>query len=237
MKIRLLLLMICSSLSAMHAEPQPFAEIISEEQAWENYKWEALTHLKSFEGWCTMEKASKMMDLILETKPKICVEIGVFAGASVYPTACALKYIGQGQIFGIDPWSNSESVKAFEENDENYNWWNKLDHEDIYRQYLGMINGYDLNAFATTMRTTSKAAVNYFPDESIDILHIDGNHSPMIALEDAKMYLPKVKKGGYIWFDDADWHETTIAVAFLKEHCFLDEAGSVGTHVALFRKL
>lgn len=83
---------------------------------------------------------------------------------------------------------------------------------------------------------TSEQAVLQFPDESINILHIDGNHTEQIALADAKMFLPKVKKGGYIWFDDVNWSSTNKAVQFLTENCTLDETRSTSMYF-LFKKL
>jgi len=70
----------------------------------------------------------------------------------------------------------------------------------------------------------------------IDILHIDGNHFEDIALGDAEIWLPKVKKGGYIWFDDANWPETRRAVQFMKENCDLDMERSIGDDCYLFQK-
>jgi len=46
---------------------------------------------------------------------------------------------------------------------------------------------------------TSEQASSEIPE--IDILHIDGNHQDA-ALLDVELYFPKVKSGGYIWFDD-----------------------------------
>ena len=46
------------------------------------------------------------------------------------------------------------------------------------------------------MRITGLQALDLFADESIDILHVDGNHTENVALNDAKQYLPKVKKEG-----------------------------------------
>ena len=51
----------------------------------------ALQAMKELEGWCTDNKASILIDLILESKPTIIVEIGVFGGKSLVPMAFALK--------------------------------------------------------------------------------------------------------------------------------------------------
>ena len=89
------------------------------------------------------------------------------------------------------------------------------------------------------MKMTSEEALQHFADESIDILHIDGNHTADVALSDAYMWLPKVKKGGYIWFDDANWPTTAKAGAYLREHCTLNPSRSFfseGVECLLFEK-
>jgi len=70
--------------------------------------------------------------------------------------------------------------------------------------------------------TTSEAAPR-IPD--IDILHVDGNHSEEISFSDVLKWVPLVKKGGFIIFDDMAWYEnnrftTEKAVSWLDEHCF-----------------
>jgi predicted O-methyltransferase YrrM len=202
---------------------------------WEQYKAETLPHLRLIEGWCTPEKADKMMDLIYETHPQICVEIGVFGGSSIFPTAKALKYLGKGVVFAIDPWQNEECVKGYSPSNPNFRWWYEAPLPDIYQHFLNNLQRYDLFAYCPILRMTSAWAVQLFSDESIDILHIDGNHTEEAALEDATLYLPKVKKGGYIWFDDIDWESTKKAGQYLKEHCRLDQTRSTKSY-ALFQK-
>lgn len=64
-----------------------------------------------------------------------------------------------------------------------------------------MINSGD---FCYGMCMSSRHALSHFMNESIDILHINGNHTEANALADVQMFLPKLKKGGYLWFDDVN---------------------------------
>jgi len=187
-------------------------------------------------GWCSREKAEKLMDLIFDTHPKICVEIGVFGGSSIYPTVSALKYLNEGVVYAIDPWSKEECLKGYTPGDPNYVWWSNLNIEGIYQAFQTMLKRFDLVPFCKTLRMSSEQAVLYFQDGSIDILHIDGNHTQEVALADVKMFLPKVKKGGYIWFDDVNWSSTNKAVKYLTENCTFEEARSTSS-CFLFRKL
>ena len=202
---------------------------------WNRYEEQTIKQLVHIPGWCSEEKAKKMMDLIYETHPKICVEIGVFGGSSIYPTASALKYLGAGVVHAIDPWAKDDCLEGYTPDDPNYQWWGKLDLDQVYNNFKLMLNYYSISPFCQVMRMTSKAALSHFENESIDILHIDGNHTEQVALADAEMYLPKVKMGGYIWFDDVNWVTTNKAVAYLMRSCTIDFSRSTAT-CYLFKK-
>jgi hypothetical protein len=49
--------------------------------------------LPSLEGWCSREKALNFIELVLEMEPDVCVEIGAFGGASVFPVASDFNYV------------------------------------------------------------------------------------------------------------------------------------------------
>ncbi|HRW58642.1 MAG TPA: class I SAM-dependent methyltransferase, partial [Chlamydiales bacterium] len=192
-------------------------------------------YLNKIEGWCTDEKAELIVDLVLKTKPTVCVEIGVFGGASVIPFASALKINQQGFIYAIDPWSNAECLENYENmNDPNYAWWSKVDLNYVYHSYLAMIRKFEIIPYCKTMKMTSKDALHHISEE-IDILHIDGNHSEESSSFDVYNYFPKVKKGGYVLFDDANWATTTKAYQYLEERCEIIKKVDNGNCV-LFKK-
>jgi hypothetical protein len=193
---------------------------------WQNYQKEVLSVQATLPGWCVKEKATKMMDLIYEVKPEVCVEVGVFGGSSLFPTACALQYLGHGQVYAIDPWANLECLEGYSDQDPNYLWWNMINLEQIYQDFRTVLYRFRLDPYCVVMRTTGEKALESFADGSIDILHIDGNHTEEVALKDAQMYLPKMKAGGYIWFDDINWSSTKKAWEYLSLHCIKDEERS-----------
>ncbi|MEN9344271.1 MAG: hypothetical protein RLZZ453_1058 [Chlamydiota bacterium] len=205
--------------------------------SWEDYKGKALLHQHEADGWCSVEKASKMMDLIYSVHPTVCVEVGVFGGSSIYPTAMALSYLNEGKVYAIDPWEHAPCQVGYDTSNPNYIWWTQVNLEQIYCNFLRLLKRHQLTSFCQPMRMTSQKAVHFFDDESIDILHIDGNHTEEVALEDAMTWLPKVKPGGYIWFDDVNWSSTAKAVAYLEEHCDIDFEHSIGNSCLLFHKL
>ena len=182
-------------------------------------KQEVCAVLPSLEGWCSKEKAIAFIDLVLDTKPEICVEIGVFGGSSLFPVASALKYLGKGVVIGIDPWDKIECIKYFDpiEDADHLKWWGSLNINYIYQSYNNMLRKHKLEDAVETIRSTSELAASAV--EEIDILYLDGNHGEFCSLQDVELYFPKVKRGGYIWMNDTLWKERQDAVERLAESC------------------
>jgi hypothetical protein len=190
--------------------------------SWEKYKEKVLSHQNKVWGWCTQDKATRLMDLIYDTHPSTCVEIGVFGGSSIYPTACALKYQRQGVVWAIDPWTSDCATEGYDPGNANYEWWSNLDYEQVYQHFEYIRRRFKIVDYSKVLRMTSQEALPYFEDSTIDILHIDGNHSELSALHDAQMWYPKIKPGGYIWFDDTLWSTTGQGFQYLIEQgCIL----------------
>jgi hypothetical protein len=175
--------------------------------------------LPLLEGWCTTEKAVNFIDLVLEVEPDVCVEIGVFGGRSLFPVAYTLKFLDHGVIYAIDPWDKFECLKYFDpvENQFDIIWWGKLNLNYIYGSYFAMLRKYDLEKHCITLKMTSERAASEI--DTIDILHIDGNHSEETSLSDVRLYLPKVRSGGYIWMNDSSWPDRQEAIDLLIQSC------------------
>lgn len=172
-------------------------------------------------GWCTKEKAEVLMDLIYENKPKLCVEIGTFAGASSYPILCALKYLDCGILYTIDPWNEEALLKGYEEDLDFQNWWKntRIQLEQICLNFHTMIHEKNLSSYCYSVRMLSVHGGLIFQDESIDFLHIDGNTSEQGSLEDIHVFFSKVKQGGFICLSNAKIQTRTPMLVFLFEHC------------------
>jgi hypothetical protein len=175
--------------------------------------------LPHLHGWCTTEKALNFIDLVLEVQPEVCVDIGTFGGRSLFPVASALKFLGKGIVIGIDPWDKIECLKHFEATDDprHIDWWGKIDFNQIYRGFVQMLQKHNLEKYCKALKTTSEKASSQI--ESIDILYIDGNHAEHMVTQDVQLYLPKVRKGGYIWLNDTTWTAMQPAIELLTEGC------------------
>lgn len=162
-------------------------------------------------GWCSEEKAGILYNLIKDTKPELVVELGVFGGRSFVPMALALKSNDKGICIGIDPWKKDASITNYDPSDPNYIWWNSLNHEEIFNSFKSALIHYEIEHISKYIRKTSLESLSSFEDESIDILHQDGNHSERCSTDEVLAYASKIKKGGYWIMDDTDWNTTILA--------------------------
>jgi predicted O-methyltransferase YrrM len=170
------------------------------------------------EGFCSPAKAEGMRQLILREKPLVCVEIGVFGGSSLVPTARALREAGGGIVYGIDPYTLTAAREGVLPEDH-YQWWDSVDLNRVLSGCVQAITEEELWPWVRLLMGRAELVVPCFSTTAeIDILHIDGNHSEMSSMRDVARYLPRVKLGGFVWFDDCDWPGVGRALALLEEY-------------------
>lgn len=180
-------------------------------------------------GWCTREKATAMAKSILDRRPHICVEIGVYGGKSLIPCAMALAELSAGHILGIDPWMPDAAAEG-ESEKANEDWWrfrSALDQAEA--QARNSIVHFGLEHVCNVVKDRGERVVQRFADGSVDFIHIDGNHTELASVRDVTGWLPKMSKGGLIWFDDINWETTKRAIAMLDEACDVVQDLNVGT--------
>lgn len=206
----------------------------------EKHKQSMLHAQPSVHGWCSLEKASIFWDLILEIKPSVCVEIGVYGGSSFFPIASALKYLNRGIVYAIDPWDTFECIRYYDpenldpvSDEHERNYWVRLGIEQFHQYFLNVLSHYQLEKYSVVLRKTSKEAASLIGP--IDFLHIDGNHTDIGAAIDVELYLPKVRPGGYICINDTLWPAMQAAVERLLIDCDPVQLINNGSAI-LFRK-
>jgi hypothetical protein len=121
-----------------------------------------------------------LYDLIIKyiNKESIVVELGSFSGISSELFALHCK-----ELHCVDPWSP---------------YWEIKDVEKMYEAELrfdSMMKNYD-NIIKHKM--SSENASSIFENSSVDIIYIDSDHSSENVETEIKMWLPKIKKDGYI---------------------------------------
>lgn len=135
-----------------------------------------------FAGW--------LMDAL---RPRTLVELGSHYGFSLFMFAEAAKTLGiDVQISAIDAWEDDNPAGII----------NGMDPYDTVRSIAPEYPNIDL------YRAYFSEALEHFEDHSIDLLHIDGNHSYEEVKEDFETWLPKMSDRGVILFHDAySWRQ------------------------------
>lgn len=177
------------------------------------------------DSWCSEEKINLIMDLTLLTRPKVCVEVGAFNGSSVLPVAATLKYLNSGKVFCVDAWSNNECIRYLSHDDPNKDWWSQVDMTNVHHSFKNLIARWSLHRICIEVHKSSSEAIDYIPDQ-IDFLHLDGDYSEVGGSEDVELYLPKVKRGGYILLSNL-YIMVNRKQPKIKAFCALSEACTV----------
>jgi len=182
------------------------------------------------EGWVTPEQGIHMAELIMEISPNVVVEIGVFGGRSLIAQALACRENGQshgdaprgkGRVYGIDPWKTEATLEG--ETDENKKWWSTVDMHEIHKKCMEAIWRLNLDRHVRVIRGASQDVSVIFRQKETrpDILFIDGNHSEVSSCRDVQLYLPLLRSGGFLWFDDCLWPSTKMALEMVEKDCII----------------
>lgn len=152
------------------------------------------------EKWCTKEKFQLIAEHIIETRPQVCVEVGVFSGNSLLAIASALKHNGEGMVYAIDAWSSEVAIRHMGPHDPHRHWWNAINLDLVYDKFVDKLETFDLKPYVVILKMPSEKAVGEI--EWIDFLHLDGDYTPTGSKHDVVSYLSKVKPGGYVLMSD-----------------------------------
>lgn len=167
-------------------------------------------------GWCPIEKARFLCTWILRKRPTLIVEIGVFAGRSLIPMGLSAREVSRWitpekcKVYGIDPYTLENALEG-EQPAENEKWWKEVDLPSVKAAALASIATHDLGDTVQIIDSPSSESIELFEDDSIDVLHIDGNHSEIASCRDVGLWFPKVKRNGIIVLDDTDWRTVQLA--------------------------
>lgn len=126
--------------------------------------------------------------LIEMLKPKVFVELGTHKGDSYFAFCQAVESLGiDTTCYAVDTWAG----------DEQAGYYSGSIFEDIKRYH-------DLHyeKFSTLLRCTFDEALNKFPSNSIDLVHIDGLHTYEAVKHDFETWLSKMSINGVMLFHD-----------------------------------
>jgi len=134
--------------------------------------------------------------LLDKTKPITYFEIGAHCGANVISIMNTYASHPDSKIYCCDPWIDYKEYSEYQ-TAQSTNYGLFLD--NISK--LDLVNKNKLYIYCEF----SEKVLPSFQDEMFDIIYIDGNHDEKYVLQDATLAFPKLKKGGWLIFDDFLW--------------------------------
>jgi glycosyltransferase involved in cell wall biosynthesis len=128
--------------------------------------------------------------IIKALRPDCLVELGTERGVSYAAFCQAIERLGLGaRSFAVDTWQGDEHSGHYDES-----------------VYLGVadLNERRYRRFSTLLRSTFAAALPYFADGEVDLLHIDGLHTYEAVAQDFATWRPKLSGRAVVLFHDTN---------------------------------
>lgn len=145
-------------------------------------------------------------DLIDALRPSLLVELGTHYGESYFGFCQAIREQGLScQSFAVDTWVGDSQTGRY---------------GDHVFHDVSAHNAAHYQSFSTLLRMSFDEAIEYFRDETIDLLHLDGCHTYEAIQHDFGLWLSKVRAGGIILIHDVAVREGDFgAWRFWEEIC------------------
>ena len=147
----------------------------------------AVTDAPPVPGW--FHHGAQILALVEQHRPKVCVELGTWLGASAVPVARAIRRWG-GTLTCIDTWGGDVHETTAKSP------WMLVS----CARYLVEAG---VNANVRLIPATTREAAQWWTG-SIDYLYIDADHGEAAVADDLARWAPFVRRGGVIAGDDYD---------------------------------
>jgi predicted O-methyltransferase YrrM len=135
-------------------------------------------------GW--FHHGPKILELLEQVRPKVCVELGTWLGASAIPVARSVAR-WRGVLTCVDTWSDNIMQAG-----ETSPWVLVGCARNIAQAGISNIR----------LMPTDTMTASSFWTEPIDYLYVDADHSYASVLADLAAWVPHVRPGGLIVGDD-----------------------------------
>lgn len=141
--------------------------------------------------------------LIEAHQPRVFVELGTHYGSSYFAFCQAVDRLGlDTRCFAIDTWKGDDHAGHYG--------------EEVFEKVVSH-NQSQYSGFSRLVRSSFDAALEYFSDGLIDLLHIDGLHTFEAVRHDFESWLPKLSDRGVVVFHDSNVRERRFGVYKLIE--------------------
>jgi GT2 family glycosyltransferase len=136
--------------------------------------------------------------IVENLKPRMIVELGVHYGVSYFSFCQAVEACHLPTLcYGIDNWQGDEHAGFYT--------------EDVFKA-VNTYNAGHYAGFSYLLKSDFNAAIPYFQDGSIDLLHIDGLHLYESVKQDFEQWLPKLSDSSVVLFHDISVREKDFGV-------------------------
>jgi hypothetical protein len=126
----------------------------------------------------------------------VALEVGSWVGnGSTRVLVEGLRAVG-GTLYCVDTWEGSDNVRHHAERHER--------HGDLFTVFADNVSRYGGRRVVRPLVKPSVAASRLFPDGSLDLVFIDGNHGYSHVKQDVLAWLPKVSASGVLCGHDCD---------------------------------
>jgi len=138
------------------------------------------------------DRASEILKRISGVNSPVVAEIGVReAKLSAYLLNARRDLL----LYAVDNWlSSSQRSRAYKETGDKCAMWSKSDADAAYQSALDALEPYENRV--EVIRKSSGSAANEIPDQSLDLVFLDADHSEKGITRDIEKWRPKVKPGG-----------------------------------------
>ena len=154
---------------------------------WIEYCWSAGLTRKEYFNW-----RPAFRNLLKFDNP-VAVEVGILEG---FNAKLVLQFVDMGKFYLVDPY------QVYKNDDlGNLDKITQPEWDNIYEKVKERFKD---DKCVELIRKTSEEASKDFPNESLDFVYLDGDHTKEGVKKDLECWFPKVKKGGYIAGHDAD---------------------------------
>src|SRR5271165_5014653 len=136
--------------------------------------------------------------LVKATRPTMFVELGTHNGYSYSAFCQAIAQLGlSARAFAVDTWHGDEHSGQYG--------------EEVFEE-LRAFNESHFAGFSKLLRSTFDEARSYFPDTSIDLLHIDGLHTYEAVKHDFDTWKSALSASAVVVFHDTNVRERDFGV-------------------------
>ena len=162
----------------------------------------------------TREEQNLARDRVLEHMPKNSVgaEIGVHVGKYAEKI---LNTVRPSHLYLIDPWK----IVSGEGYDNSLYGKNMASQQELNRRHQLVVDRFNTFDNVQIIREFSSIAASQIPDESLDFIYIDGDHTYEGVCADFDAFYQKIKPYGFIYGDDytdRHWFGTGVIDALHK---------------------